>query len=90
MIKNEEYEVKFADSGIRILIPPAAHLFAEGNKVKHQLDRINVFYLNYFDFWSQTVIDKMRIRLLFMPEPIILLLLITGNLMMSHPFFRKD
>jgi len=53
-----ESAIEFADSGIRTLIPPAAHIFAAGNKVKYQPDSINVFYLDYFDFWSQTVIGE--------------------------------
>ncbi|UUC44475.1 hypothetical protein [Flavobacterium cerinum] len=53
-----ESAIEFPDSGIRTLIPPAVHLFAEGNKVKHQPDSINVFYFDYFDFWSQTVLGK--------------------------------
>ncbi|WP_347069566.1 hypothetical protein [Flavobacterium sp. WV_118_3] len=53
-----EAAIEFADSGIRTIIPPAAQLFAEGNKVKHQPDSIHVFYLDYFDFWSQTVLGQ--------------------------------
>ncbi len=53
-----ESAIEFADSGIKTIIPPAAQLFADGNKVKYQPDNINVFYLDYFDFWSQTVLGQ--------------------------------
>jgi hypothetical protein len=50
--------IEFNDLGMKTLIPPALHLFSEGNKVLYQPDDINVFFLDYFDFWSQTVFGK--------------------------------
>lgn len=50
--------IEMNDLGIKTFIPPAMHLLSDGNKVKHQPDNIDVFYLDFFDFWSQTVFGK--------------------------------